>query len=278
MARLKLAHAVACKTKWDLERERERKGELPESWHLLISAGVRQQGQVTWRDQVPVHGSGFRLNVWFAWVIFSFRSPLKSSYPYPWRFSNAEHTRSSSDRAGSMQPTQAPGWSPTGGSCQGPTKPWCRDRSLSWNPSFSFTWQALGTCSSGINSPCPTGLEWPSTFSGFTGWGKKLGAESMPGKGRAGVPNASVITAASPSRDTAVLRRRQVPTFHIEGGVPSAHPETGEGLRLRSLRFHQAQAYESRGLLTVTVVRLSTSQYRLCFPLQLHQYLRKSPK
>lgn len=45
------------------ETQREREGELPESWHLLISAGVRQQGQVIWRDQVPVHGSVFRLNV-----------------------------------------------------------------------------------------------------------------------------------------------------------------------------------------------------------------------
>lgn len=48
MARLKVAHAMACKTKWEREREREAGGgggeEIPESWHLLIKAGIRLQG------------------------------------------------------------------------------------------------------------------------------------------------------------------------------------------------------------------------------------------
>lgn len=47
------------------------------------------------------------------------------------------------DHAGIMQLTQALGWSPSGGSCQGPTDSWCHVSSLSWNPSFSFRQQAL---------------------------------------------------------------------------------------------------------------------------------------
>lgn len=73
------------------------------------------------------------------------------------------------------------------------------------------------------------------------------------------MPDARVIIVVRLSKDTGVLRRRQVLTYCIEGGVPSARQETEEGLRLHLLLFHQAQARESRGLLLITVVRLSAS-------------------
>lgn len=40
-----------------------------------------------------------------------------------------------------------------------------------------------------------------------------------------------------------MLRRRQVPTYFIGGGVPGTPPEKAEGLRLHLL---QAQAYERK--------------------------------
>lgn len=61
------------------------------------------------------------------------------------------------------------------------TDPCCHSSGLGWNPSF-YRQQAPGPCSSGINSPCPTGLEWPSVFFSFTHQAKTWEAETLQGQ------------------------------------------------------------------------------------------------
>lgn len=163
------------------------------------------------------------------------------------------------------------------------TDPCCHSSGLGWNPSF-YRQQAPGPCSSGINSPCPTGLEWPSVFSGFTHQAKTWEAETLQGQApqlhqqgrgvlQSGTPEEGVIAGALLISTTGNWLSGQMPVLPLQSGAQQRHrhaqEEAGPNLfhwrgstrhsprkrRRSKTAFTPGTSLWKKGLLTITVVR-----------------------